>query len=193
MEAFKALTSTTIPLDRANVDTDQIIPAEYLKRIERTGFGEFLFKSLRDSDPDFVFNDVRYSGSQILVSGPNFGSGSSREHAPWALEDYGIRAVIAPSFADIFQNNCVNVGIVTVELDADIVAMLIDRAKIDPESEITVDLERCDVIVGDDKYPFEVDGHARQRLLEGLDHVALTLDREHHIANYEDSTVHGPR
>lgn len=185
IEAFKSLTSTMIPLDRADVDTDQIIPAEYLKRIERSGFGEFLFKGLRESDPNFVLHDARYSGAKILVAGRNFGSGSSREHAPWALEDYGIRAIIAPSFADIFRNNCVNVGIVCVVLEDDMVRELMDRALADPTFEITVDLEAHEVRAGDDTIPFEIDAHHRHRLLRGLDHIALTLDKAPHIDAFE--------
>jgi 3-isopropylmalate/(R)-2-methylmalate dehydratase small subunit len=184
MEAFKSVSSGAIPLDRADVDTDQIIPAQYMKRVERSGYGRYLFDALR-TDPDFVLNDDRYEGARILLAGRNFGCGSSREHAPWALEDFGIRAIIAPSFADIFRNNCVNVGIVTVALDDEVVGELILRSQADPGAEITVDLERCEVRAGDDVWAFEIDAFSRDRLLRGLDHVGLTLQHEDHITAYE--------
>ncbi|MCC7076249.1 MAG: 3-isopropylmalate dehydratase small subunit [Acidimicrobiia bacterium] len=184
MEAFKSLTSAAIPLDRPDIDTDQIIPAQYMKRIERSGYGRYLFDALR-RDPDFVLNDARYEGAKILVAGRNFGCGSSREHAPWALEDYGIRAIIAPSFADIFRNNCVNVGIVTIVLEEDTVKELIERSTTEPAAEITVDLERCEVRAGDDVWTFEVDAFHRERLLKGLDHIDLTLQYEDAIAAHE--------
>lgn len=184
MEAFRALTSKAIPLDRSDVDTDQIIPAQYMKRVERTGYGQFLFDSLR-REPDFVLNDERYEGARILVAGRNFGCGSSREHAPWALEDYGIRVIIAPSFADIFRNNCVNVGIVTVVLDEAVVSELLSRSTQDPESEITVDLETCEIRAGDDRWTFDLDEFHRERLLKGQDQIGLTLRYEDRIAAYE--------
>lgn len=184
IEAFKSLTSAAIPLDRPDIDTDQIIPAQYMKRIERSGYGRYLFDALR-RDPDFVLNDARYDGAKILVAGRNFGCGSSREHAPWALEDYGIRAIIAPSFADIFRNNCVNVGIVTIVLDEEAVKELIERSTTEPAAEITVDLERCEVRAGDDVWTFEVDAFHRERLLKGLDHIDLTLQHEDAIAAHE--------
>lgn len=184
MEAFRALTSKAIPLDRSDVDTDQIIPAQYMKRVERTGYGQFLFDALR-REPDFVLNDERYEGARILVAGRNFGCGSSREHAPWALEDYGIRVIIAPSFADIFRNNCVNVGIVTVVLDEAVVSELLSRSTQDPESEITVDLETCEVRAGDDSWTFDLDEFHRERLLRGQDQIDLTLRYEDRIAAYE--------
>ncbi len=185
IEAFKSLTSTILPLDRADVDTDQIIPAEYLKRIERSGFGQFLFKGLRDDDPNFVLNDPVYSDAQILVAGRNFGCGSSREHAPWAIEDHGIRAIIAPSFADIFRNNCVNAGVVCVVLDEEAVGRLIEIGIADHTAEITVDLDAQQVRAGDDTYPFDIDEHHRYRLLRGLDHISLTLEKSDHIDEYE--------
>lgn len=186
MEAFKSVTAKAIPLDRADVDTDQIIPAEHLKRVERSGFGRFLFESLR-ADPGFVLNDARHDGAKILVAGPNFGCGSSREHAVWAIEDYGIRAVIAPSFADIFRNNCGNVGVCCVALDEADVRRLMTVAQESPETEITVDLEACEVRCGDDRYPFEFDPSTRERLLRGLDHIGLTLVHEDRIAAYESA------
>lgn len=184
IEAFKSLTSAAIPLDRPDVDTDQIIPAQYMKRVERSGYGRYLFDALR-RDPDFVLNDSRYGGAKILLTGRNFGCGSSREHAPWALEDYGIRAIVAPSFADIFRNNCVNVGIVTIVLDEEVVEELMARSAGEPEAEITVDLERCEVRAGDDSWRFEIDSFHRERLLKGLDHVDLTLQHEDAIEAHE--------
>jgi 3-isopropylmalate/(R)-2-methylmalate dehydratase small subunit len=184
MEPFRSLTSTAIPLGLHDVDTDQIIPAEYLKRIERSGFGEFLFSALRD-DPDFVLNDERHADGAILLAGRNFGCGSSREHAPWAIEDYGIRAIIAPSFADIFRNNCVNVGIVAVVLDEAVVEELLARQRADHAAEITVDLVTNEVRWDDRVEPFTIDAFARERLLEGLDNVGLTLRHDADIAAFE--------
>jgi 3-isopropylmalate/(R)-2-methylmalate dehydratase small subunit len=173
-----------MPLDRSDVDTDQIVPAEYLKRIERTGFGPFLFDAWR-KDPGFVLNDPRYAGATILIAGPNFGSGSSREHAVWALEDHGFRAVISPRFADIFRNNCTKVGVLPVELPAEAVRALMDAATDDPQTEITVDLETLRVTAPSVSELFEIDPFTRQRLLQGLDDIALTLRFEDQITRYE--------
>src|SRR5438132_1495829 len=139
MEPIGRIEGTALPLDRSDVDTDQIIPAEYLKRIERTGFGPFLFDAWR-KDPDFILNDPRYDGATILLAGPNFGCGSSREHAPWALEGLGVRAIIAPSFADIFRNNCAKIGLLTVALPQKDLDALIARAEELPSAELIVDL-----------------------------------------------------
>src|SRR5262245_38842824 len=141
MEPISVIRGTALPLDRSDVDTDQIIPAEYLKRIERSGFGPFLFAEWR-KDPDFVLNDPRYVGASILLAGANFGCGSSREHAPWAIEDAGFRVVIAPSFADIFRNNCTKIGLLPVELRGESVRALMDAVLDDPATGIEVDLER---------------------------------------------------
>ncbi len=184
MEAFRALTSKPIPLDRADVDTDQIIPAQFMKRVERSGFGRYLFHAWRQ-DPSFVLNDDRYRGAQILLAGANFGCGSSREHAPWALEDYGVRAVIARSFADIFRNNCAKVGILTITLPDDVVTALVERSEADPEAEITIDLEARTVRAGDEVHTFDVDPFVRDCLLEGLDQIGLTLRHEDDIAAFE--------
>ena len=140
MEPITVIDGTALPVDRSDVDTDQIIPAEYLKRIERTGFGPFLFAEWR-KDPDFVINDPRYAGASMLLAGPNFGCGSSREHAPWAIEDAGFRAVVAPSFGDIFRNNCTKIGLLPVELPAESVRALMDAVLDDPTTRIVVDLE----------------------------------------------------
>ena len=179
MRAFTKHTGLVAPLDRANVDTDQIIPKQFLKRIERTGFGQFLFNDWRE-DPDFVLNDPRYEGATILVAGKNFGCGSSREHAPWALGEYGFRVIIAPSFADIFANNCFKNGMLPITLDADLVKELMRRAK------LTVDLE-TQMITDESglKISFEVGEFQRYCLLEGLDDIGLTLRHEDAISAYE--------
>jgi 3-isopropylmalate/(R)-2-methylmalate dehydratase small subunit len=179
------------PLHRANVDTDQIIPKQFLKRIERTGFGEFLLFDWRRTsdgkpDPSFVLNHPRYAGASVLVAGKNFGCGSSREHAVWALEDFGFRVLIAPSFADIFANNCVKNGVLTVVLSEDEVGEIARRAAEIDDYEITVDLEQCKV--HDDHEltaAFQIDEFTRHCLLEGLDDIGLTLQHETEIAAYE--------
>jgi 3-isopropylmalate/(R)-2-methylmalate dehydratase small subunit len=184
MRAFTTLTGRAVPLDRADVDTDQIIPAEYLKRVERTGFGPFLFDSWR-SDPSFVLNRPEHAGATILVTGPNFGSGSSREHAVWALEDHGFRAVLAPSFADIFRNNCTKVGLLPVELPEPTVRTLLETVTADPTTEVTVDLRAWRVTAPGIDATFEIDDFTRWRLLEGLDDIELTLRHEDEIAAFE--------
>jgi 3-isopropylmalate/(R)-2-methylmalate dehydratase small subunit len=184
MRAFTTLTGRAVPLDRADVDTDQIIPAEYLKRVERTGFGPFLFDSWR-SDPSFVLNRPEHAGATILVTGPNFGSGSSREHAVWALEDHGFRAILAPSFADIFRNNCTKVGLLPVELPEPTVRTLLETVAADPTTEVTVDLQARRVTAPGIDATFEIDDFTRWRLLEGLDDIGLTLRHEDEIAAFE--------
>jgi 3-isopropylmalate/(R)-2-methylmalate dehydratase small subunit len=182
-------------MDRSNVDTDQIIPKQFLKRIERTGFGRFLFFDWRFHDdgsdnPDVELNRPEYAGASILLTRRNFGCGSSREHAPWALEDYGFRAIIAPSFADIFYNNCFKNGLLPIRLDEAAVADLFQRAAAHPGYRLTVDLEQ--LTIGDDfglSLSFEVDAFRRQCLLKALDDVALTLQQEANITAYEK--VHG--
>ncbi|MGZ4114398.1 MAG: 3-isopropylmalate dehydratase small subunit [Actinomycetota bacterium] len=186
MNAFTSHTGRALPLDRSDVDTDQIIPAQHLKRIERTGFGPFLFESWRN-DPDFVMNDPRFEGATILLAGANFGIGSSREHAVWALEDYGFRAVISPRFADIFRNNCTKVGLLPVELPAESVRALMDAVLDDPATEITVDLEALRVSAPSVDESFEIDPFTRHRLLEGLDDIGLTLRLEDEITRYEST------
>ncbi len=191
MIPFRVHTGPAAPLDRANVDTDQIIPKQFLKRIERTGFGQFLFYDWRYThegrpDPSFVLNEPRYEGASVLIAGRNFGCGSSREHAPWALADYGFRAVVAPSFADIFRNNCTKNGIVPVVLSDELVGELLRRAADGEGYRVTVDLERREV--RDDAgfaATFEFDEFRRYCLLEGLDDIGLTLRHEAEIAAYE--------
>jgi 3-isopropylmalate/(R)-2-methylmalate dehydratase small subunit len=184
MEPITQVAGTALPLDRADVDTDQIIPAEYLKRIERTGFGPFLFAEWR-KDPDFVLNDPRYSGASILLAGPNFGGGSSREHAPWALEDAGFRAIVAPSFADIFRNNCTKIGLLPVELPEESVRALMDAVLDDPTTEVVVDLGSRTVRAPGVEEVFEIDDYTHWRLMEGLDDIGLTLRNEAKITAYE--------
>jgi 3-isopropylmalate/(R)-2-methylmalate dehydratase small subunit len=183
MQAFTKLTGTTAALDRANVDTDQIIPKQFLKRIQRSGFAEGLFFDWRQ-DPGFELNRPEYQGAPFLVAGRNFGSGSSREHAPWALEDAGYRAVIAPSFADIFRSNCGKIGLVTVILPETDVRELLDAAP----AEITVELERSIVVMPSGReVSFPYDEGLRERILEGQDEIALTLLRDEEISQYEGS------
>ena len=200
MQPFIKETGVVAPLDRANVDTDQIIPAVYLKRIERTGFGPFLFHSWRflpdgRPNPEFVLNAPAYQGATVLVAGRNFGCGSSREHAPWALLDYGFRAIIAPSFAEIFHKNCFDNGIVPVHLPEAQVNELMAKAKQKPGYQMTVDLEACEITDQDGlRIPFKVhndpETHEFRRdcLLRGLDDIALALEHEDDIAVYEART-----
>jgi 3-isopropylmalate/(R)-2-methylmalate dehydratase small subunit len=195
MEKFTTVKGNAIPLPRADVDTDQIIPAQYLKRIERTGFGPFAFETWR-KDPDFVVNNPAYSGAPILLTGPNFGCGSSREHAPWALEDLGLRAIIAPSFADIFRNNCAKIGLLTVVLPQDDINHLIARAEESPSSELVIDLEAQTVATADGTFvrTFHVDPFVKNNLLNGLDDIGLTLQEADAISAFEaDRTDHYPK
>jgi len=191
MQPFRIHKGKVAPLLRVNIDTDQIIPKQFLKRIERTGFGEFLFYDWRRSpdgnlDPSFPLNQARYTGASVLVAGKNFGCGSSREHAVWALSDFGFRAVIAPSFADIFANNCVKNGVLTVVLSEEEVAEIARRASETAEYQVEVDLEKCRVRDGQGFSPtFHIDEFARRCLLEGLDDIGLTLQQEADIAAYE--------
>ena len=191
MDPVSQVTGTICPIDANDVDTDQIIPKQFLKRIERTGFGPFAFhewRTLDDGetpDPDFAMNRPEHQGASILLAGENFGCGSSREHAPWALEDAGFDAIIAPSFADIFRNNCAKVGLVTVELPQDTVRTLFDRVAQDPSLEVTVDLEAMTVTGAGISESFHLDEHVRHNLLHGLDDIALTLQSEDLVADYE--------
>ena len=186
MKRVTTVRSKAIPLDRANVDTDQIIPAKYLKRIERTGYGPFAFEAWR-ADPDFVLNDKRYAGAEILLARQNFGSGSSREHAVWALEGLGLRAIIAPSFADIFKNNCFQGGLLTVELPDEDIDYLMARAMELSGAQIEVDLESQTVRTANGSWArrFEIDPFKKYRLLRGLDDIAMTLEYEPDVASFE--------
>jgi 3-isopropylmalate/(R)-2-methylmalate dehydratase small subunit len=191
MEPFTRHTGIAAPLDRANVDTDQIIPAKFLKRIERTGFGEFLFFAwARQPDgspnPDFVLNQPPYDRASFLIAGRNFGSGSSREHAPWALQQWGLKAIIAPSFADIFKGNCYQNGLLPVELPEPVVQELMERAKQQPGYELTVDLDRNEVSDADGVIAkFEIDPFRRNCLLRGLDDIGMTLQHNDDISAFE--------
>jgi len=184
MESFTVHVGTALPLRRSNVDTDQIIPAEYLKRVTRSGFGDGLFAAWR-RDPDFVLNDSRYDGATVLVSGPDFGTGSSREHAVWALQDYGFRAVIAPRFGDIFRNNATKGGLLPVVLDESIVESLQSLVESAPSTELTVDLDRREVRAGEITASFDLDDYTRWRLMNGLDDIGLTLGRADEITVFE--------
>ncbi|HZY65536.1 MAG: 3-isopropylmalate dehydratase small subunit [Actinomycetota bacterium] len=186
MEPVKKVEGKALPLGYSDVDTDQIVPSDALKRIERTGFGQFLFMEWRE-DPDFVMNRTEYVGAKILLAGENFGSGSSREHAPWAIQDYGFGAVIAPSFADIFKNNCAKIGLLAVELPETSVQKLLDAVRKDPETRITVDLESRTVTGPGVETEFEMDDFTRHRLLNGLDDIGLTLTYEEDLEAFEKS------
>jgi 3-isopropylmalate/(R)-2-methylmalate dehydratase small subunit len=186
MEPIVRIEGTALPLDRADVDTDQIIPAQYLKRIERTGFGAYLFDEWR-KDPDFVLNDHRFDGATILLAGANFGCGSSREHAPWAIEDHGFRAVVAPSFADIFRNNCLKIGLLPVELREESVRALMDAVLDDPTTTIVVDLDELMVRAPGIDEVFDMEQFTRWRLLEGLDDIGLTMRHTGEIDAFEAS------
>ena len=194
MDPFVKVHGIAAPLDRVNVDTDQIIPAVHLKSIERTGFGKHLFEPWRfNADgspvPDFVLNKPAYSNASVLVAGRNFGCGSSREHAPWALSDYGIKCVIAPSFADIFYSNCFQNGLLPLVLPEEKVRQILDHATANPGMELTVDLESQRVWSEDEaiSISFEIDPARRHALLNGLDNIGLTLEHEDKIAAYESA------
>ena len=186
MKQVRVVSGRAVPLKRSDVDTDQIIPAEWLKRVERTGFDKGLFATWRD-DRNFVLNDERYAGASILVAGPSFGVGSSREHAVWALQQYGFDVVIAPSFSDIFRNNCTKNGLVPVTLAADIVESLWAAIEADASLEITVDVERLTVEVPATgaRYAFMLDAASQQRFVNGLDDISITLGRDADIGDYE--------
>jgi 3-isopropylmalate/(R)-2-methylmalate dehydratase small subunit len=185
VEPFRTHTGRMAPLDRASIDTDQIIPARYLRRIERSGFGDFLFADWKQSDPEFILNRAEYEDATILVTGPNFGCGSSREHAPWSLQDAGFRVIVASSFADIFRNNCHKIGLLPVVLGESSVRYLIDLTQRDTRVALTVDLEQQQVRVGSWDQPFEIDHFARECLLNGWDDISLALRYEEQIAAYE--------
>ncbi|MCU7816303.1 MAG: 3-isopropylmalate dehydratase small subunit [Candidatus Thiodiazotropha sp. (ex Lucinoma kastoroae)] len=199
MQKFEIFTGIVCPLDRSNVDTDAIIPKQFLKSIKRSGFGPNLFdewryldqgepgmdNSNRPVNPDFVLNDLRYKGAQILLTRKNFGCGSSREHAPWALEDYGFRVILAPSYADIFFNNCFKNGLLPVVLEEKIIDDLFRLAGDDQALEMTVDLDKQALVIGDERIMFEVDPFRKHGLLNGLDDIGLTLQKVDAIKAYE--------
>ena len=185
MEQFKKIKTIVVPFDKVNVDTDQIVPKQFLKLIQKTGYGKFLFYNWRfDSNdkpnPNFILNDPKYKNSKILVTGENFGCGSSREHAVWALQDYGFSVIMAPSFADIFNSNCFKNGVLTITLDPKIVEKLMQI-----ETEIEVDLENQIIKTNTEQIPFKIDEYKKKYLLEGLDEIALTIKYEDKILEYE--------
>ena len=184
MEKFTVHTGRALPLRRSNVDTDQIIPAEYLKRITRHGFEDALFAAWRQ-DPSFVLNDPRYAGVSVLVAGQDFGTGSSREHAVWALQDYGFHVVLSSRFADIFRGNSGKIGLLTAVVDPSVIEQLWSLVESDPSTEVTVDLVERQVRAGDLVASFEVDDYIRWRLLEGLDDIGLTLRHEAEVDAFE--------
>jgi 3-isopropylmalate/(R)-2-methylmalate dehydratase small subunit len=184
MEKFTVHTGRALPLRRSNVDTDQIIPGEYLKRITRHGYEDALFAEWR-SEPGFILNDPTYAGVSVLVAGPEFGTGSSREHAVWALQDYGFRVVLSSRFADIFRGNSGKIGLLTAVVPQDVIEALWEAVEADPSTEVTVDLVEREVRAGDLVASFEVDDYVRWRLLEGLDDVGITLSHEADIAAFE--------
>ncbi len=184
MEKITTITGVAVPFRRSNVDTDQIIPAQFLKRVTKTGFDDALFFSWRQ-DPDFILNRPEYQGAKVLIAGPDFGTGSSREHAVWALRDFGFRAVISPRFADIFRGNSGKQGLLTGIVDEQTVEQLWERLEAQPGMDATVDLVEKTVTVGDLTVAFEIDDYTRWRLLEGLDDIGLTLRDEARITEFE--------
>ena len=188
MEPVRTISGTAVPLRRSDVDTDQIIPSEWLKRVERTGFGQGLFAEWR-SDPDFVLNQPRYEGATVLVTGANFGTGSSREHAVWALQDYGFRAVVSPRFADIFRTNCTKAGLLPVQVEAEVGEALLAAVETDPAVVVTIDVESRTLLApaAGVSANFPMDDFTRMRFLEGLDDIGLSLRHAEKIAAYEAS------
>jgi 3-isopropylmalate/(R)-2-methylmalate dehydratase small subunit len=191
MKPIKTITGSLVPLPRANVDTDQIMPKMYLKRVERTGYGEFCFAEWKAADPNFVLNRPEYQGARILVTGPNFGSGSSREHAPWGLQDWGFEAIVATSFADIFKANCTKIGLLPVELHEKEVTWLMELAEADPSAEVAIDLP-AQTVTALDGLPapsfearFPIDPYTKWRLENGLDDIGLTLRHTDLIGDFE--------
>jgi 3-isopropylmalate/(R)-2-methylmalate dehydratase small subunit len=186
MREFTTHTGTALPLRRSNVDTDQIIPAVYLKRVTRTGFEDGLFGAWR-TDPDFVLNRPEHAGASVLVAGHDFGTGSSREHAVWALMDYGFRVVLSPRFGDIFRGNAGKAGLLAAQVDEDVVEGLWAAVEADPTTTVTVDLETCEVRAGALVASFQIDDYTRFRLLNGLDDIAVTLSHEDEISSFEET------
>jgi len=184
MDAFTTHTGTAAPLRRSNVDTDQIIPAEFLKRVTRHGFEDALFFSWRQ-DPSFVLNQPEYAGATVLVAGPDFGTGSSREHAVWALQDFGFKVVLSSRFADIFRGNSGKAGLLTALVDQSVIERLWEMIEADPTTQVTVDLDAQTVSAGDLIAPFDVDPYVRWRLLEGLDDIGITLQKADAIERFE--------
>ena len=192
MKPLRKITSKAVPLDMPNVDTDQIIPKQFLKRVERTGFGQFLFYDWRFNEDDslnesFILNKDVYNGAQVLLARDNFGCGSSREHAPWALLDYGFKIIIAPSFADIFYNNCFQNGMLPLKLEEKLVEELFERENQEPGRPLTVDLEKLTLSAGELEVNFELESNKQKKLLEGLDDIGWTLTLQMAISDYENN------
>ena len=190
MEKFTKLSGICVPMDLINIDTDMILPKQYLKTINRTGLGIHAFEDMRydqdgNENPDFILNHAHYRHAKILIGGDNFGCGSSREHAPWALLDFGIRCVISTSIADIFYNNCFNNGICPIVIDPQSHREIMDLVKHPDTSEITVNLEKNHIVAGNKVYPFNMDNALKNRLLNGLDHIGITLEYEDDISQWE--------
>jgi 3-isopropylmalate/(R)-2-methylmalate dehydratase small subunit len=186
MKPVTVITGSMAPLPRANVDTDQIMPKQFLKRVERTGYGQYVFDDWRRDEDDFVLERPEYQNAKVLVTGPNFGSGSSREHAPWGLQDWGFEAVIAPSFADIFFNNCTKIGLVPIVLSEKEVQWLTELADADPEAEITIDIAARTVSRGTEfEATFPLDDFTQYRILNGLDDIGITLQHADDIGEFE--------
>ena len=194
MEPIRVIQGNVAPLDRVNVDTDQIIPKQFLKRVERTGFGEFLFYDWRyledgSENPDFILNQTPYRDASILVSGRNFGSGSSREHAPWALQDFGIKCILAPSFADIFYNNCFQNGVLPIVLPEEVVKKIISNSELDGNYSLSIDLQSQKIWDSNEEVvlDFDIEPFRRHCLLNGLDDIGLTLEEEDSINSFESN------
>ena len=192
MKPLRKITSKAVPLDMPNVDTDQIIPKQFLKRVERTGFGQFLFYDWRFNEDgslneSFILNKDVYNGAQVLLARDNFGCGSSREHAPWALLDYGFKIIIAPSFADIFYNNCFQNGMLPLKLEEKLVEELFERENQEPGRPLTVDLEKLTLSAGELEVNFELESNKQKKLLEGLDDIGWTLTLQTAISDYENN------
>ena len=186
MEKFLQHTGIAVALRRSNVDTDQIVPAEYLKRVSRSGFGDGCFAAWR-KDPDFILNNPAYAGASVLIAGPDFGTGSSREHAVWALQDYGFKAVISSRFADIFRGNSGKGGLVTGQVDQEVIEKIWEKVEAAPGTEVSVDLEQRTISCGDIVATFDIDDYVRWRLMEGLDDIGLTLKHVDAIGDFEDT------
>lgn len=184
MDKFVTHTGTAIPLRRSNVDTDQIIPAVYLKRVTKSGFQDGLFSAWR-SDPEFVLNNPAYSGATILVAGPDFGTGSSREHAVWALQNYGFKVVLSSRFADIFRGNSQKAGLLTVILAQEVIEEIWQVIEKEPQTSVTVDLDAKSVRIGSEIHPFAIDDYTRWRLMEGLDDIGLTMKKIEEVSEFE--------
>ena len=186
MEKFLQHTGIAVALRRSNVDTDQIVPAEYLKRVSRSGFGDGCFAAWR-KDPDFILNNPAYAGASVLIAGPDFGTGSSREHAVWALQDYGFKAVISSRFADIFRGNSGKGGLVTGQVDQEVIEKIWEKVEAAPGTEVSVDLEQRTISCGDIVATFDIDDYVRWRLMEGLDDIGLTLKHVDAIGDFEQT------